>query len=287
MLAIFECAATNRSFTAAAEELGLTQSGVSRQISALERALGQPLFDRSANRVVLNEAGAVLLAAVTEGFEAVDDGLDRIGSRLDTFLLAVNPGYAQVWIVPYLESLRAALGDIEVRLRFIDRDGELTGGGFDAAIHLTRAAGLPHGSRALFGEVSVPVATPEFAAEFNLDHRASAASLLDVKLLHLDGRERQWMGWETWFAANDLRWSDADARLSYNNHALVMEEALAGRGVALGWVGIVDAAIESGRLVEVGPRVATTDSQHYLVPGPRTPTHLLDAIEEWVQQLSE
>lgn len=234
---------------------------------------------------MLNDAGTVLLAAVSSGFEAIDQGLDRIESRRDTFLLAVNPGYAQVWIVPYLESLHEALGDLDVRLRFIDRDGEMTGGGFDAAIHLTDAAGLPPGCRALFGEVCVPVANPDYAAQFHLDRHSSPASLLDVELLHLDGRERRWMGWETWFAANDLHWSAAEARLSYNNHALVMDEALAGRGVALGWVGIVDAAVESGRLVEVGPRVATTDSQHYLIPGPRTPAQLIDALENWIRQL--
>ena len=57
LLAAFEAAARSGSVTAAANELGLTQSAVSRQISDLEAQTGMQLFERIRRRVVLSEAG--------------------------------------------------------------------------------------------------------------------------------------------------------------------------------------------------------------------------------------
>lgn len=281
-LAVFECAARQRSFTAAAAALGLTQSGVSRQISALERSLGQPLFDRSANRVELNSTGIALFTAVREAFDVVEQCLDNIATDPATFLIAVNPGYAQVWLVPFLDSLQRALGDVRIRLQFVDRDGELDGGDFDAAIHLTTKSAVSAASVKLFDETTVPVTSPEFARMHALDRRSPPAALIDLELLYLDGRQRQWMGWEAWFAANDLTWSPKNTSLSYNNHALVMEDALAGRGVALGWIGLVDAALDTGRLVEVGPRCSQAGAAHFLIPGRRHSDELFDRLHRWL-----
>ena len=281
-LAVFECAARLRSFTAAAAALGLTQSGVSRQISALERSLGQPLFDRSANSVELNSTGMALFAAVREAFDVVEHCLDNIATDPDTFLLAVNPGYAQVWLVPFLDSLQRALGDVRLRLQFFDRESELDGDDFDAAIHLTLQSAVSAASVKLFDETTVPVASPEFARMHALDRLSPPSALLDVELLYLDGRQRRWMGWEAWFAANDLIWTPKNTSLSYNNHALVMEDALAGRGVALGWIGLVDAALDTDRLVEVGPRRSQPGSGHFLIPGRRASRELFDRLHRWL-----
>ncbi len=260
---------------------------MSRQISALERSIGQPLFDRSANRVELNSNGAALFTAVRDAFDVVEHCLDRIAADPTTFLLAVNPGYAQVWLVPFLESLQRALGDVRLQLQFFDRDGELEGGDFDAAIHLTTRSAVSAQSVELFAETTVPVATPEFARVHSLDRRSPPKSLLDIELLHLDGRQRQWMGWAAWFAANDLTWSPTNTSLSYNNHALVMEDALAGRGVALAWIGLVDAALDTGRLVEVGPRISQPGSSHFLIPGRRVSSDLFDRLHRWLLEPDE
>jgi len=67
------------------------------------------------------------------------------------------------------------------------------------------------------------------------------------------------MDWTTWFAAHDLQWTATQARLSYNNYALVLNDAAAGRGVALAWRGLVDPLLATGALVPVGPEVHRPD----------------------------
>lgn len=187
-----------------------------------------------------------------------------------------------MWLVPFLESLQGALGDIRLQLQFFDRDGELDTSDFDAAIHLTIDSAVPRGSVELFDETTVPVASPEFAMTHALDRETPPAALLDVPLLHLDGRQRHWMGWEAWFAANNLTWTPKNTSLSYNNHALVIDDALAGRGVALAWIGLVDAALDAGRLVEVGPRVTQAGSSHFLIPGRRVSEDVFDKLLRWL-----
>ena len=285
MIAVFECAARCGSFTAAASELGMTQSAVSRHIDAFERAIGRQLFARTANRVELNSSGELLLTAVQRGFDAIDQALDTITDASPTLLLAANPGFAQQWLVPYLDQLQAVFADTDLRLRLFDRDAELTSDAFDAAIHLTPIATAPPGSRRLFDERVLPVASPELADAAGLDEHTPAQQLFDVDKLHLDPRDRRWMNWNTWFGAHDLQWTAARARLSYNNYALVLNDAVAGRGVALAWRGLVDPLLATGALLPVGPEVHRPDIAYQVIPSPDTPPAVIDQIADWLFEL--
>ena len=285
MIAVFECAARRGSFTAAAGELGMTQSAVSRHIDALERAIGQRLFTRSANRVALNPSGELLLTAVQRGFDTIDQALDTITDASPTLLLAANPGFAQQWLVPYLDQLQTVFADTDLRLRLFDRDAELTSDAFDAAIHLTPIATAPPGSRLLFDERVLPVASPDLADAAGLDEHTPPHQLFDMDKLHLDPRDRRWMDWTTWFAAHDLQWTATQARLSYNNYALVLNDAAAGRGVALAWRGLVDPLLATGALVPVGPEVHRPDIAYQVIPSPDTPPGAIDQIADWLLEL--
>ncbi len=285
MIAVFECAARRGSFTAAAGELGMTQSAVSRHIDAFERAIGRQLFTRTANRVALNPSGELLLTAVQRGFDTIDQALDTITDASPALLLAANPGFAQQWLVPYLDQLQTVFADTDLRLRLFDRDAELTSDAFDAAIHLTSIATAPHGSRLLFDERVLPVASPDLADAAGLDEHTPPHQLFDVDKLHLDPRDRRWMDWTSWFAAHDLQWTATQARLSYNNYALVLNDAAAGRGVALAWRGLVDPLLATGTLVPVGPEVHRSDTAYQVIPGPDTPPGAIDQIADWLLEL--
>ena len=281
-IAVFECAARLGSFTDAAQELDMTQPGVSRSISSLERATGLDLFHRSSNKVRLSAQGESLLAAVQRGLDTIAMGLEELQRPRSTFLLAANPGFAQHWFLPHLDDLQMLLGDADLRLRLFDRDAELTDEVYDAAIHLTSKAGAPSGSRVLFDETVVPVVAPQFAKAHGLDAVSEPASLLEVAKLHLDSRDRQWMDWADWFAAHGISWSPTKARLSYNNYPLVMNDTIAGRGVALGWRGLIDGYLDTGALIIVGPEVHNPKAAYQLIPGPSAPPDLVNRLAEWL-----
>ncbi len=284
-LAVFEAAARLGSFTDAGRELGITQPGVSRHIARLERDIGLELFHRSANRVRLNANGESLLTAIGAGFDTIDATIESLLPADPAFVLAANPGFAQQWLLPYLDDLRAVLDETDLHLKLFDRDGELTDETYDAAIHLTSVKLVPAGSRILFDEVVLPVASPDFAAAAGLHGDTSPAAVLGVTKLHLDRRDRQWMDWAGWFAAHGVAWSPAEARLSYNNYALVVNDVVAGRGVALAWRGLIDPLLDSGTLVSVGPEVHNPGNAYQLIPGQSGSPALIDLLAGWLARL--
>ena len=262
--------------------LAVFESGVSRHIGSLERVTGLELFQRSANKVRLTAAGGELLVAVQGGLDTIQQTLVALRREGPTFLLAANPGFAQHWLVPRFEGLQAVLGDAELRLRLFDRDSELHDEVYDAAIHLTSITGAPPGSRVLFDEVVIPVAAPGFADAEGLDDTTDPRALCDVAKLHLDGRDRRWMGWTDWFAAHGVSCATTAAKVSYNNYPSVMNDTIAGRGVALAWRGLVDSLIDAGALVVVGPEARHSDIAYQLIAGPHARLDLVDRLADWL-----
>ncbi len=286
MIAVFESAARLGSFTEAAHEIGMTQSGVSRHIISLERATGLELFLRSANKVRLSAAGSELLIAVQEGLDTIEQALAGLHRQGPTFLLAANPGFAQHWLVPRFEGLQAVLGDNDLRLRLFDRDSELHDEIYDAAIHLMSIGDAPPGSRVLFHEIVIPVAAPGFAEAEGLGPNTDPAFLCDVAKLHLDGRDRRWMAWPDWFAAHEVSCAATTAKVSYNNYPSVVNDTIAGHGIALAWRGLVDSLIEAGALVVVGPEARNDDNAYQLIPGPTVSVDLVDRLADWLARPS-
>jgi DNA-binding transcriptional LysR family regulator len=280
-LAAFDAAARSGSFTAAAEELGVSQPAITRQIRSLEDALGVALFARTSNRSELTDAGRRLWAHVAAGFDTIEGGLAELAAMADTFVLAAHPGIAQQWLVPRLDGLRAALGDRELRLRLFDRDAELAHGEYDACIRVGDGAFAGQSARLLFPEVVVPVAAPSVTTEHGLHAASAPAELQHVPLVHMDDGDRPWMTWHDWLGSFGLAFPPQPGRVLFQNYPMVLQQALAGRGVALGWRPLIDDLVDGGALVVVGPEVRS--HRGYWVTwrqGP--PTAPVAALVDWL-----
>src|SRR5205823_2825912 len=110
-----EAAGRRRSFTLAAEELFLTQSALSRQIKALEDALGVALFERRHRSLVLTTKGAAFHRAVTDALESLASATERArgGAREPGLTLSTTVSFASLWLIPRLERFRARHPEIE------------------------------------------------------------------------------------------------------------------------------------------------------------------------------
>jgi len=100
-LECFDLAARHRSFTRAAEDLGLTQSGVSRQIGTLEQFLGVRLFQRIGSRLVLTEVGAQYWREIDPLLARLEKAaLDAVRGqrREEALILQTSPGFAACWL---------------------------------------------------------------------------------------------------------------------------------------------------------------------------------------------
>ena len=158
----FEAAGRRLSFTLAAEELFLTQSALSRQVKALEDALGVELFARRHRTLALTAAGAAFHSEVSEQLRALAAAADSVRGheREPGLTVSTTVSFAALWLIPRLASFRAAHPTVEVYVSANDQMVDLTRGDVDLAVRYLADAGAPPGSARLFGERLLPVASP-------------------------------------------------------------------------------------------------------------------------------
>ena len=141
-LRIFRAVADAGSFTHAGHELGLSQSAVSRQISALEDALNVPLFHRHARGLILTEQGEMLYRTAYEVFTKLNAAQTRLMDSREKpsgeLRITTTVGLGSVWLTPRLREFCELYPDIHVVLLLEDRELDLSMREADVAIRLRR-----------------------------------------------------------------------------------------------------------------------------------------------------
>ncbi len=137
-LRVFHAVAQAGSFTHAADLLNLSQSAVSRQISALEESLGVSLFHRHARGLILTEQGDLLVKTVHDVFAKLNNVEDMLTETKDNpqgrLRVTTTVAFGSVWLTERLKDFIHAYPKIEVSLRLDDRDLDLAMREADIAI---------------------------------------------------------------------------------------------------------------------------------------------------------
>ncbi|MAW89311.1 MAG: LysR family transcriptional regulator [Phyllobacteriaceae bacterium] len=145
-LRVFHAAAQAGSFTHAADTLNLSQSAISRQVSALEQDLGVPLFNRHARGLVLTEQGELLFATAQDVMLKLDSVRNRLTETTDrpSGLLRVTTtvGLGTGWLSNRVDEFLELYPDIRLQLIFSNEELDLTMREADCAIRL-RAPSQP------------------------------------------------------------------------------------------------------------------------------------------------
>jgi DNA-binding transcriptional LysR family regulator len=119
-LRTFIAVANNMSFSKAADELSITQGAVSKQISALEQQLGQPLFQRQLNGIELTIAGKQYLPKVTQALEIIQyatASLIQTDQLEEVLTVNVTPSFASLWLITHIESFNCNHKNIRIRIK--------------------------------------------------------------------------------------------------------------------------------------------------------------------------
>lgn len=244
-LMAFEAAARHGSFARAAEELALTEGAVSRQIGRLEAFLGVALFQRVGNRVRLLANGERYARQVRDSLDRLERdsrylmGQPDDGASLD---IAVLPTFATRWLIPRLKRFQDRYPNITVHLSERMEPFVLADSGFDAAIHFDHPGWAGLRIQPLLHEVLVPVCHPDLAA--------GGATLNDLPRLH---RRQNPDAWADYAQETGLPLDNPAVGSRYDLHAMLIEAALAGLGVALVPRLYVDAELAQGRLIAPWP----------------------------------
>ena len=176
-LRIFHAVAAAGSFTHAGEKLNLSQSAVSRQISALEESVRAPLFHRHARGLILTEQGELLFNTVRDVFDKlafVESQLAETKERPSGLLrVTTTVAFGSVWLVPRLRDFADAYPDVQVSVRVDDRELDLGMREADCAIrmHPPRQADLIQ--RHLLSVHVHVFASPEYIKKFGAPKSAA------------------------------------------------------------------------------------------------------------------
>ena len=289
-LRALEAVARHLNFRAAAEELSLTQSAVSRQIQGLEEEVGVSLFLRHTRAVELTSAGAQLLRAVMPSLERIDSAVRLIRQSAGRKSVAVSTwaSFASMWLIPRLEDFQRNHPDIDIRIDATDTPVDLETTDVDLALRYSAPANLPAQAQRLFGEQLTPVISPWLLKSAH--HLEKPQDLAQFALVEAGDAHRshyaELLSWQRWFTAQQLTRFEPKRWLSFNYAHQIAQAALAGQGVALVRTPLIAESLASGALVEPFPLLRLASPLAYwLIVGPRSAARPeVLAFCDWLRQ---
>src|SRR5258708_4112267 len=262
-LFVFAAAARSGSFTAAAAELNVTQPAVSRMLGRFEQYLGVRLFERSAGGAVLAEDGELLFRRVVDGFRSIESGLLEIERRrrgTETVTLSVSSAFTTHWLMPRIDKLQRQFPTVDLRFQLIS--GSLRGPveNVDLGMRFRDRDDPDTGGALVMKEVMMPICSP--------GHRDADPGEGNTVIRLADTPE----DWVAQYPGVLTRRSGPTKALSFSDYAVVVQAALLGQGVTLGWITVVAHWLLTGALVPASERIVRTRRIcEFVSPRNRTP----------------
>jgi len=275
----FMAAARHGSFSKAAEEIGLTQSAISRQVATLEDWLQTPLFDRNGRRVQLSADGRTYADAIGPALAAIRVATARaLAEPAETALrIATLPTFGMRWLAPKLGQLTRDMPDLVIEFAARSHEFDFDAEGFDAAIHY----GLPTWPGAehdlLFRERAIPVIAPRLLEE----HPVTAPrDLLQFPLLVQAVRRD---AWRLWLHHMGVPVDRMIVGPTLEHFLMLAQAAVAGAGVALLPSFMIEPELESGALICPFDQAVVGEAAYYLAyPAERLNSPLFVRLREWI-----
>lgn len=280
-LRAFEAAARLSSFKKAAEELSVTATAISHRIRVLEEDLERSLFLRKVRAVELTAEGEELFTAVHSGFDTIATAVERLRQpRRASVTLSATPAFATKWLVPRLANFQTRHPDIDLHIHACDAPVDLQSGVVDLAIRYGNGPYEGMSTTLLLENQFAPIANPQLKAAINPD-------ISQWPLIHFDwylpaGMEVSWNAWlracghDEHIAASGIRYSD-------ESHAI--QAAIAGQGVAMLSLLLVEEELRLGLLEVVAKPTLKGMSYHLLkcnVARPHQQPEAVAAVENWL-----
>jgi LysR family transcriptional regulator, glycine cleavage system transcriptional activator len=256
-LIAFEAVHRRGSVTAAAQDLGMTQSAISHRLRRLEDFMGLPLLVRAHGGMRPTPAGAALASGLADLLSGLGElrARCRAAAGSGALRVGVSAALADYWLVARLPQFNARHPAMPIELIVVESAAQAAHLDLDITIHWLHEPEARETStqRMLFRENVFPVCHPRLLPRTPLDEPNPIAGL---PLIHKgnsddDAGGAEWT-WTAWFARLGLN-APPPMGLRCANIATAISAALQGRGVALVRSLLARDALADGRLVRVLP----------------------------------
>jgi LysR family glycine cleavage system transcriptional activator len=283
-LPAFKAAAELENLRAAALLLHLTPSAISQQINKLEQQLGFALFERQGRRVVLNEAGRLLLGSVNAALNEIEHGVQGAAAianaHAETVVhITVVPSLAQRWLLPRIGRWRSRHPDIRLQIETTQQTIDLTREGLHVGIRTGSGTWTGLIAEPLF-ELDLPLSVlgcSEAARRVagNPTEAIARESLLGDPLL-----------WAAWFKLAGIA-TEAQPAATFTDSGLMLQAAEQDIGLVLArGIYAVD-ALREGRLMQlscVALPISTLQRFFFVFPPSLREWPPLSALRAWLQE---
>ncbi|MDB5823622.1 MAG: transcriptional regulator, LysR family [Herminiimonas sp.] len=261
-LRVFEAAARLGSFTRAAEELHVSQSAVSRQVSILEDYLNLKLFKRELRGIALTEAGQAYQKEIGPAFARIAIATQDLlaDSRGGPVNLRAYTTFAAKWLLQRLPKFEAAHPDIQVRLSTIVTPVDFEKENVDVAIQFGDGNWDGVSCERLFDDEITPVCSPKLLEAMPLQQ---IEDLKQHRLLHSRYRKTDWPDWLSAVGHPEL--AGQTDTMQFASSIVTYQAAIDGLGVAIGQVPLLEQELQSGRLVRPFTQVVQRPFAYYLL----------------------
>lgn len=250
-LRAFVATAQTGSFTAAADQLGVSNRLTSKYVAELEKRLGVRLLQRTTRKVGLTPAGETLLARAPALLDELDDVLVEVseGSRgfTGTIRISAPVTFGEEYVGAMLGRFAVQNPGLTIDLRLNDGFVDLAGEGIDVAFRVGQSEMLSLKTRKL-GEIrTVAVASPDYLSERGAPQRPEDLADHDCILDTNRRLPRRWV-----FRKGGVEHAaEVQGRFQVNSARAAADLAMLGLGICYAPRFAVDAALRDGRLVPV------------------------------------
>ncbi|MEO1775678.1 MAG: LysR family transcriptional regulator [Pseudomonadota bacterium] len=269
----FECAARRMSFTAAADELGLTQSAVSQHIRGLEQHLGVPLFERKPRGLALTDQGRRLQPDVSAALGLLAHATAGMVEETAKSLLTVaaSVSFAQWYLAPALPQFLARQPGLSLRLVSTVWPDDFHSAVADVEIRFGPASVVGEGAARLLPDGLVAIATPQIAAD--------PECLSHHRLIEAVGTSDDWRKW----AAHTGHGAALAPSIFVDSHGLAVDLARNGAGIAVTSALLAGPCLAAGELVAIDTTVVPSEDGFFIAT--RSPaSEGAVAFTQWLQE---
>ena len=285
---IFACVVEHKSFTGAANALGLSKATISKAVTRLEIQVGAPLFHRTSRRLSLTESGAKLVeharAILAEGQAAEEAARDEASEPVGLVRLAAPMSFGLSHVGPVIADFLCQYRGISIDMHLSDAKVDMIGEGFDIGL---RIASLPDSSlraRKLRDVKTHIVAAPSYLDRMGTPRHPAELGEHECLRYSLLTTPEQWRFTNPKGEEAAVR---PHGRLRANNSDVMLYSVRSGHGLAVVPDFIIDADLASGAVVPILEQWRPQPVALHLVtpPGMIRPARVTALIDYLVERL--
>lgn len=278
----FESAARHLSFTAAAAELGVTQSAISQNVRALENTMDTALFLRKARGLALTDAGRQLLPDISTAMSHISNAMHGFTAPPTQTLItiATSVSFAQWFLAPLLPKFKTDHPDIAIRIITTVWPDDFIASSADIEIRFGSEKQVGYDAKAIEPDHLILVAAPSLLPAKTMLSLEEISALKGMSYIQTVGTSNTWKYWSQTLAHK--RPFSIIPSLFVDSYGLAVDCARHGAGIALVSAIIAAPCLADGSLIKFHPSAVEPIDRYYIAVNDPHENPALSAFTHWL-----